>query len=211
MKKNVIVFLIVIILIGLLTFIYGELMSVISLIWLRIGLGVIINLLNAVIAYVAIKVTEIKIDFEWKNYKQYIYGLVICIGLSLLIAWLPALLGMSLVGEHADFIAWKFIYYFCNYLLIIGPVEELIFRVYIQETLLKFCKKKKWIGVLLASFIFGLWHLINGSFIQVLFTFGIGSVFGFAKEYIKDMHYPGIAFSHGLYDFLNYIVRLTIL
>ena len=30
------------------------------------------------------------------------------------------------------------------------------------------------------------------------------------KEYVKDMHYPGIALSHGLYDFLNYIVRLTV-
>ena len=30
------------------------------------------------------------------------------------------------------------------------------------------------------------------------------------KEYIKDLHYPGIALSYGLYDFLNYIVTLTI-
>lgn len=70
--------------------------------------------------------------------------------------------------------------------------------------------KNRWIGVIIASALFGLWHLINGSFIQVLFTFGIGLVFGLTKEYIKDLHYTGIALSHGLYDFLNYIVTLTI-
>ena len=170
----------------------------------------IINLANAGISLVAIKVTRMKIDFKWKNYKQYIIGIVICVVLSLVIAWIPALLGTSLVGDHADFVLWKFIYNLVNYLLIIGPVEELIFRVYIQGTLVDFFKSSKWIGVLIASFLFGLWHIINGNLIQVIFTFGIGCVFGFAKQYIKDLHYPGVALSHGLYDFLNYVVRLTI-
>ena len=94
--------------------------------------------------------------------------------------------------------------------MIIGPVEELLFRVYYQETITSLFKTHQWVGVIIASAIFGLWHLINGSFIQVLLTFGIGCVFGFAKHYIKELHYPGVALSHGLYDFLNYIVRLTI-
>lgn len=210
MKKNIIVLSIVIILVSLLTFIYGFFVNSFDLLWLRISFGVIINLANAGISLVAIKVTRMKIDFKWKNYKQYIIGIVICVVLSLVIAWIPALLGTSLVGDHAHFVLWKFIYNLVNYLLIIGPVEELIFRVYIQGTLVDFFKSSKWIGVLIASFLFGLWHIINGNLIQVIFTFGIGCVFGFAKQYIKDLHYPGVALSHGLYDFLNYVVRLTI-
>jgi len=29
-------------------------------------------------------------------------------------------------------------------------------------------------------------------------------------EYIKDLHYPGVSLAHGLYDFLLYAVRLTL-
>lgn len=45
---------------------------------------------------------------------------------------------------------------------------------------------------------------------QVLFTFGIGLVFGFAKYKIKDCKYPGLAFGHGLYDFINTLVRMFV-
>ena len=107
MKKNIIVLSIVIILVSLLTFIYGFFVNSFDLLWLRISFGVIINLANAGISLVAIKVTRMKIDFKWKNYKQYIIGIVICVVLSLVIAWIPALLGTSLVGDHADFVLWN--------------------------------------------------------------------------------------------------------
>ena len=68
----------------------------------------------------------------------------------------------------------------------VGFLEELIFRVYIQDTFISFFNKNKWIGVVIASFIFGLWHLINASLVQVLFTFMIGLVFGLSKYLIKD-------------------------
>ena len=52
-------------------------------------------------------------------------------------------------------------------------------------------------------FMFGicLSHILNGSLLTVAFTFGIGLIFGFAKEYIKDLHYPGVSLVHRLYDF----------
>ena len=82
--------------------------------------------------------------------------------------------------------------FFCSnlffYYLIVGPVEELFFRVYLQKTFVNIFSKNKWIGVIIASALFGFWHLINGSIIQVLFTFGIGLVFGLTKEYIKDLN-----------------------
>ena len=66
-------------------------------------------------------------------------------------------------------------------MLIIGPVEEFVFRVYLQDMFVSLFKKQKWIGVVVSSFLFGLWHIINDNIIQVLFTFCIGLVFGFAK------------------------------
>ncbi len=70
--------------------------------------------------------------------------------------------------------------------------------------------RRPWIGVVIAAFLFGLFHLINGNLIQVLFAFGIGLVFGFAKYRIKHCGYAGVAFGHGFYDFLNVVVRMWI-
>ena len=42
---------------------------------------------------------------------------------------------------------------------------------------------------LCSCLLFGLSHILNGSLLTVVFTFGIGLIFGFAKEYIKDLVY----------------------
>ena len=174
------------------------------------GFNIIVYLLIAISACLAIRLSEVKIDFEWKNYKQYLIGAGVALFLSLCIAWIPALCGSSIVGEHTNFDIAEFFINLFFFMLIVGPVEELVFRIYYQKVLVIFLKNIRIVAVLLASLIFGLWHWINGSLFQVLFTFGIGFVFGVVKEYVKDMHYPGISLSHGLYDFLNYIVRLTV-
>lgn len=86
-------------------------------------------------------------------------------------------------------------------MLIIGPVEEFIFRVYLQDVFVGFFNTRKWLGVIIAALLFGLLHIINGNIIQVLFTFGIGLVFGFSKYKIKNCGYVGVSLAHGLYDF----------
>ena len=171
---------------------------------------IFLNLLNGLIALIAMKLTDMKIAIDLRNKRQYLIGIAVALGLSVVIAVIPALCGFSLIGNHADFPWFVLIYYLLFYLLIIGPVEELVFRVYLQDTFVSFFEKNKWMGVVIASFLFGLWHIINGSIIQVLFTFFIGLVFGFAKYKIKDCGYIGVAFGHGLYDFLNILVRMFI-
>lgn len=138
------------------------------------------------------------------------WGCAVALSLSLVIAVIPALCGFSLVGSHMEFSWFRLIYNFLYFLLIIGPVEEFVFRVYLQDVFTGFFDKHKWIGVIISAFLFGLWHLINGNIIQVLFTFCIGLVFGFAKYRIKNCGYAGVAFAHGSYDFLNIIVRMFI-
>ena len=170
-----------------------------------------VNILTATSAFVSIKLTDIKIDFEWKNYKQYLIGIGIAVVLGFSLGVVPALCGTNFfVGPHANFTYLDFFYELAFLILIIGPTEEIIYRVYYQETFKGFFKTHKWIGIIIASLVFGLSHIINGSLVQVAFTFGIGLIFGFAKEYIKDLHYPGISLTHGLYDFLLYVVTLTL-
>lgn len=177
---------------------------------LKIAVRVGLNLLNGIVAWVAMKLTKMKPDIDIRNKRQYLIGAAIALALSAGIAVIPALCGFSLVGSHADFSWFVIIHDLLFYLLIIGPVEELVFRVYLQDAFVSFFEKHKWRGVVIASFLFGLWHIINGNIMQVLFTFGIGLVFGFAKYKIKDCKYPGLAFGHGLYDFINTLVRMFV-
>ena len=102
------------------------------------------------------------------------------------------------------------IYKLLFYILIIGPVEELIFRVYVQDTCMRFFNNK-WIGVIISSLLFGAWHLINGSLIQMLLATCIGLIFGFCKYLIKDCKYISLSIAHGIYDFSNVLARMFLI
>ena len=208
-KRNIAVLCVSMLCIIVITFL-ARFVKNINMLWIRIVALVGLNLLNGIVALIAMKLTRMKINIDFKNKRQIFIGVIIAISLSVFIAIIPALCGFSLVGGHTDFSWFTIIYDFLFYMLIIGPVEEFVFRVYLQDTFVSFFEKKKWIGVVVASFLFGLWHMINGSIIQVIFTFGIGLVFGFAKYKIKDCGYIGVSFGHGLYDFLNTVVRMFV-
>jgi len=210
MKKKIIVLVITTALICVFTFLGGLSASIDNIIVRRLFV-IAMNLLNGISAFIAIKLTNVKIGLELKNFWQYLIGLAIASTLSLFIAFIPAWCGYSLVGGHTNYNIGTLLYALFFYMLVIGPVEELIFRVYYQETFISLFKKHKWIGVIIAATLFGVWHLINGSIVQVLFTFGIGLVFGFAKYFIKRFQYLGVSFSHGLYDFLNVIVTMFVI
>ena len=210
MKKRIIVLIITTIFIIGLTFLTWPISSIDN-VYIKRGLIILLYLLMCAVAIVASKLTGIKIDIDFKNYIQFLIGLAIALTLSLFIAFIPAWLGHSIVGQHQDFSIETLLFNLFFYLIIVGPVEELIFREYYQDTFCDFFKTNKWIGVFIAAFIFGLWHLINGSWLQVLFTFGIGLVFGLGKYFIKQFKYLGGAFGHGLYDFLNVIVRMFVI
>ena len=208
-KRNIVILTLSLVLICTVTF-SVRFVKYIDITAFRIIAQIALNLSNGLIAMIAMKLTNMEINFDVKNKRQYLIGIAIALVLSVVIAIVPALCGFSLIGNHTEFSWFALIYDLLFYLLIIGPVEEFVFRVYLQDTFVSFFKKNKWIGIVIASFLFGLWHIINGNIIQVLFTFVIGLVFGFAKYKIKDCGYVGVAFGHGLYDFLNTFVRMFI-
>ena len=184
-KKNIIILCCSIAMICAITF-SGRFIRYIDVFGIRITVQVVLNLLNGLVAWIAMKLTGMKMDIDFKNKHQYGIGAAIALALSVTIAIIPALCGFSLIGNHTDFSWFTIIYSLLFYQLILGPVEELVFRVYLQDTFVSLFAKRKWLGVIIAAFLFGLWHIINGSVVQVLFTFGIGLVFGFAKYKIKD-------------------------
>lgn len=208
-KKNIIILCCSLVMILIVSF-SARFLKYIDISALKITVLIILNLLNGFIAWLAMKQTDMIVDVDFKNKRQYLIGAIIALALSVIIAVIPALCGFSLVGKHTNFSWFDLVYNFLFYMLIIGPVEEFVFRVYLQDTFVSFFEKHKWLGVVVAAFLFGLWHIINGNIVQVLFAFGIGLVFGFAKYRIKDCGYVGVAFGHGLYDFLNTIVRMFV-
>lgn len=208
-KKNIIILCCSLVMILIVSF-SARFLKYIDISALKITVLIILNLLNGFIAWLAMKQTDMIVDVDFKNKRQYLIGAIIALALSVIIAVIPALCGFSLVGKHTNFSWFDLIYNFLFYMLIIGPVEEFVFRVYLQDTFVSFFEKHKWLGVVVAAFLFGLWHIINGNIVQVLFAFGIGLVFGFAKYKIKDCGYVSVAFGHGLYDFLNTIVRMFV-
>lgn len=179
--------------------------------WLRVTALVAANLLNGLTALAAMRLTGMKIDIDLKNWRQYFTGAALALSLSLVIAVIPALCGVCLVGRHTDFTWGKLVYNLLFYLLIVGPVEEFIFRVYLQDVFVGLFKSSGWLGVIAADALFGLWHIINGNLLQALFTFAIGLVFGFARYDVKDCGYVGAALGHGLYDFLNTLVTMFLI
>lgn len=208
-KKNIIILCCSLVMILIVSF-STRFLKYIDISALKITVLIILNLLNGFIAWLAMKQTDMIVDMDFKNKRQYLIGAIIALALSVILAVIPALCGFSLVGKHTNFSWFDLIYNFLFYMLIIGPVEEFVFRVYLQDTFVSFFEKHKWLGVVVAAFLFGLWHIINGNIVQVLFAFGIGLVFGFAKYKIKDCGYVSVAFGHGLYDFLNTIVRMFV-
>ena len=209
-KKRIVMLVISIVLMSGITFFGGLCMSNEQM-WIKIMSVALFNLCNGAVAVIAMRITDMMPEFDIKNFKQYGIGIIIALFLSFMFAFFPALCGFSLVGPHKEFSWFSIIYSFLICFLIIGPVEELVFRVYIQDTLVSFYNKGKYKGVVMAALIFGLWHWINGSFVQVLFTFGFGLIFGTCKYMIKDFQYPGLAVGHGLYDFLIEIVKIFII
>lgn len=208
-RKNIIILCCSLVMISAVTF-SARFIKYVDIPGFKIISRVVLNLLNGLIAWGAMKLAGMKVDIGLKNKHQYWIGATIALALSVVIAVIPALCGFSLIGNHVDFSWFVLIYDMLFYLLIIGPVEEFVFRVYLQDTFVSFFEKHKWLGVVIASFLFGLWHIINGNVVQALFTFGIGLVFGFSKYKIKNCGYVGVAFGHGLYDFLNTLVRMFI-
>lgn len=132
---------------------------------------------------------------------QIFIGIAIAAALCFTVGIVPILYGTSLIGSHSDMNAAQIALSAVQDILFVGVGEEIVFRGYIQNQFTIWLKKCKPLAPLISAAIFGLWHLINGSFIQVLFTTVIGCVFGYAKFFIKDCSLLSVVTAHGLYDF----------
>ena len=131
---------------------------------------------------------------------QILIGVGIAAVLCLVIGIIPILCGISFIGSHSDISIGRMMMIAIQDILFVGVGEEIVFRGYVQNQFTIWLKSK-WLAPLFAAVLFGFWHLINGSIIQVLFTTIIGCIFGYAKYFIKNCSLLSVIIAHGLYDF----------
>lgn len=171
---------------------------------IRICLVLLVIAAYTAVAVVAMKLTgqERKLLPEKRRlWLQMLIALALAAVPLVLIGIVPILCGTSLVGSHTEPTAGLFAISAVEDILFVGLGEEIVFRGYIQNQFEIWLKKCKWLAPLIAAVIFGLWHIINGSVLQVLLTTAIGCVFGYSKYFIKDCSLLSLAVAHGLYDF----------
>lgn len=164
-------------------------------------------------ALIAMKLSGYKLKGElgFGEPRQYLWGAAVFAPLCAALVVIPMLLGGSIVGGHMNLSFGDMVFYPIFYLVFVGPVEELIFRQYIQGLLEDILPCWKWLGAVIAAAVFGVWHLVNGSGYQALFSGAIGLTLGLAKYFIKKCTLLSTALAHGLYDLSIIVFRATLI
>lgn len=202
-KRSIIIFIISIAIIIGLTFVMWAI-NLVSVFALRISFVLLLIVTYTVVAVIAMKLTgqeKLLLPTKRRLWLQILIGLGIAAVLCLVIGIIPILCGQSLIGSHTDMPIGKLIIVAIEDIIFVGIGEEIVFRGYIQNQFEIWLKKCKWLSPLIAAVFFGLWHIINGSLIQVLFATAIGCVLGYSKYFIKDCTLLSVVVAHGFYDF----------
>lgn len=211
-KSSVLIFIISIVLVIALTFSMWAI-KLATIYALRMSLTLIVITVYTAVAVVAMKLTGQQrklVPTKRRLWLQILIGIAIAALLCLVMAVIPILCGQS-IGSHTEMSAGQLVIVAVEDLIFVGIGEEVLFRGYIQNQFEIWLKKHKWLAPLIAAAIFGLWHIINGSLLQVLLTTLIGCVIGYSKYFIKDCTLLSVIIAHGLYDFSLVLITCFIL
>lgn len=170
--------------------------------------AVLPNLAYGAIALYSMLHLGLKPDLGKRALLQLLFGAGVGLGLALAIIALPPLLGFSLIGSPMEF-SWALLaFHFFFQIFIIGVIEEFVFRIYLQDAFTSLFSKQKWLGVVIPAFLFGLMHALGGNLFRLVFTFGLGLIFGFLRHKLKFCGFYALALAHGLYDFSLILAKM---
>lgn len=151
---------------------------------------------------------KLRSELTFGDARSYLWGLAIFVLLGVTVVVIPLLCGVNLIGEAMKFDPAVLGSYIVFTLLFVGPVEEFLFRIYLQDTLLSLFSRCRWLAPILSAAAFGLWHLILGDWLQAAFTFLIGLLFGFARYKLPGCSWLALALGHGLYDLFIIVMKM---
>jgi membrane protease YdiL (CAAX protease family) len=82
--------------------------------------------------------------------------------------------------------------------VIVGFVEEFIYRIYIQGTLEEVLGKCSFLAPLISGILFGISHGINNGFSNVKLNIFVGIVWGYVRYFNKKATFTAMVLNHGL-------------
>lgn len=144
---------------------------------------------------------------SYKEYFKWIFvGIILLLSANFSINMITSIIGVetssNVLFDVADENPEYILYFIPVMLLLIGPVEELMFRGILQSVLRESYGMN--IGLFIASLVFGLIHipaaggLSQGALVYVLVTFTLGYILGYIYEYKKSLLIPILI--HGIYN-----------
>lgn len=202
-KRSVVVFIIAVLLIVGLTFVVWA-VNLVRIFALRIFLIMALIVVYTVVAVFAMRLTGQSrklLPEKRRLWLQIVIGVGMAAVLCFSFGVLPVLCDTSFIGTHRNISAGRLLLIAIQDILFVGVGEEVVFRGYIQNQFSVWLKKCGFLAPLIAAVFFGLWHIINGGIVQVLFATAIGCVLGYGKYFLKNCTLLSVILAHGLYDF----------
>lgn len=134
---------------------------------------------------------------------QILVGIVIGLLMSTILTLIPHLAGFGEYvnnGKQYQYL-WQFVFEFAYCIFAIGCVEEFVFRGFIYNKIANIFNKDL-IAIIGSSVLFGVFHLLSGSIMQMIMTAFIGVFFCSIRNKIKNCTTVSLIIAHGVYDAL---------
>lgn len=106
---------------------------------------------------------------------------------------------------------WDALYVFVQYVCMVGPSEELIYRFAIMGSLDELCEKHRWLAPLVSNLLFALYHILHTTWFNVVFAFVFGGVYTLFAYRWKKCGFVMVAAMHGMFDFMIVLIPYFIL
>lgn len=183
--------------------------------YLLMGLPMGARMVLMIVTYWVIAIIPFSVMlFAWDNLTDYgfvkekigaqvLVGILLGVIMSFVLTLLPTLLGMGDWvdnGHHYQYV-WQFAYEFLYCIVAVSLVEEFVFRGFIFAKIKRISGSAN-VAIIISSVLFGLFHLLGGSIIQVIVTGVLGMFFCVCREKIKNCTLLSLILAHGIYDAL---------
>lgn len=171
-----------------------------------------VPIITAIPSFVIYKIEGKKIKDLFAG--KIIYQLLCGIALGGILICLAAVIGggLNVTVEAALFErhVWYRIYIAVYYLLIVGFMEEFIYRIVMQDYLVGMLGKAKILAPCITAVAFSLCHYSAGGIDLLVHVFVWGMIWGYLRYFNKKVSYLALAVSHGVYDFGLLIIPLAL-
>lgn len=138
--------------------------------------------------------------------KQCVLGMTTGLALAAIWGIVNYVFKLGLIGMVASYKISTYIYHFIFYVFFVALAEEFVFRIYYQDTFEKLLGKARLIAPALSAAFFGLYHIVNCDWANVVFAFVFGLIWGYIRFFWRKCTFAYLVLVHGFFDFGIYLL-----